>query len=54
MGLFLHRSWRGPGGTRITASNGGLSASKRIGPLTITSRGHVTLRILPGLTWRIR
>ena len=53
MGLSFRRSFRGPRGTRINASKSGLSASKRIGPFTVNSRGHVTLRILPGVVWRI-
>jgi hypothetical protein len=53
MGLILRTSFRGPRRTRIHASKAGFSVSKRFGPLTVSSRGHVTLRILPGLSWRI-
>lgn len=53
MGLFFRSSFGGPGGTRITASSSGISVSKRFGPLTVNSRGHVSLRVLPGLYWRI-
>jgi len=53
MGLVFRTSTRGPGGLRLTASRSGLSASTRIGPFTLSSRGHLTLRILPGLSWRI-
>ena len=53
MGLIFRKSFRGPRGTRINASRSGVSVSKRFGPLTVNSRGHVTLRILPGVSWRI-
>jgi len=53
MRLLLRRSFRGPFGTRLTASRSGVSASQRFGPLTVTSKGHVTLRLLPGVSVRI-
>lgn len=53
VGLVFRRTFRGLGGTRVTASRSGVSASKRFGPLTISSRGHVTLRICRGVSWRI-
>ena len=53
MGLIFRKSFRGPGGSRINASKSGVSVSKRLGPFTINSRGHVILRILPGVSWRI-
>jgi len=53
VGLLIRKTLRGPRGSRIHVSPRGVSVSKRIGPLTITSRGHVTLRILPGVSWRI-
>ena len=53
MGLIFRRSFRGPAGTRITASRRGLSASKRFGRVTVDSRGHVTVRLFRGLSWRI-
>ena len=53
MGLIFRKSLRGPRGTRIHATGSGVSVSKRFGPLTISSRGHVTLRILPGVSWRL-
>lgn len=54
MGLIFRRTRRGPAGSRVTVSSGGVSVSKRFGPLTISSSGRITLRILPGLSWRIR
>jgi hypothetical protein len=53
MGLVIRRSFRGPRGVRVNASSSGLSVSKRFGPFTVNSRGHLTLRILPGVSWRI-
>ncbi len=53
MGLLIRKTLRGPGRSRVHLSTRGVSVSKRIGPLTINSRGHVTLRILPGVSWRI-
>ncbi|HYP43810.1 MAG TPA: hypothetical protein VEQ66_01255 [Propionibacteriaceae bacterium] len=53
MRLNVRTSFRGPGGTRISAGTSGVSVSKRFGPVTINSRGNVTLRILPGVYWRI-
>jgi hypothetical protein len=53
MGLIFRKSFRGPGGTRINASRSGISVSKRFGPFTVNSRGHVSVRILPGVSWRI-
>ena len=53
MGLLIRRTLRGPGRSRIHLSPRGVSLSKRFGPITINSRGHVTLRILPGVSWRI-
>ena len=53
MGLIFRKSFRGPRGTRIHASKSGVSISRRFGPFTVSSRGHLTLRILPGVSWRI-
>lgn len=53
MGIIIRKSLRGPRGSRTHASKSGLSVSKRFGPLTINTRGHVTLRLLPGVSWRI-
>ncbi len=53
MGLLFRKSFRGPLGTRVNASRSGVSVSKRIGPFTISSRGHVSVRLLPGVYWRI-
>ncbi|HKU31086.1 MAG TPA: DUF4236 domain-containing protein [Arthrobacter sp.] len=38
--------------TAINLSKSGASVSERVGPVTISSRGRVTVRILPGLSFR--
>lgn len=53
VGLIIRKTFRRRGGARLNVSNTGLSVSKRFGPLTVNSRGHLTLRILPGVSWRI-
>ena len=53
MELLIRKTVRGPRGSRIHVSKRGVSVSKRIGPVTINSRGHVTLHLLPGVSWRI-
>lgn len=39
-------------GLTLNMSKGGPSLSKRLGPLTVSSRGRVSLRILKGLSYR--
>jgi hypothetical protein len=39
-------------GTRLNVSKSGLSVSKRVGPLTLNSRGRGSLRIAPGFSYR--
>ena len=53
MRLQLRRSFRGPFGSRVTASRSGVSVSRRFGPLTISSTGRVTLRLMRGVSLRI-
>lgn len=43
-------AFRGPFRSRVTASRPGVSVSRRFGPFTVSFRGHVTLRILPGVS----
>jgi hypothetical protein len=37
----------------VNVSKSGLSVSKRLGPVTMNSRGRVTIRLAPGLSWRL-
>ncbi len=39
--------------TRINLSKSGASVSERVGRITLNSRGRATIRILPGLSFRI-
>lgn len=36
----------------VNLSKSGASVSEKLGPVTVNSRGRVTVRILPGLTFR--
>ena len=52
MGLIYRRSRRTSPNTRINYGTGGVSGTWKLGPLTINSRGRVTLRLGRGLSWR--
>lgn len=39
--------------THLNVSKGGVSASKRVGRVTLNSRGRVSVRILPGVSLRL-
>nr|WP_232959187.1 DUF4236 domain-containing protein [Corynebacterium marambiense] len=41
-------------GTWLNLSGSGASVSKRFGPLTVNSRGRISLRLPGGLNWRGR
>ncbi len=40
--------------TRVTMTERGPSVSHKRGRVSITSKGNVTVRILPGLSWRVK
>jgi hypothetical protein len=52
MSLQYRRSKSLGNGARLNVSKSGLSVSKRVGPLTLNSRGRGSLRIAPGLSFR--
>jgi hypothetical protein len=52
MGFVFRRSIGLGRGTRLNLSGRGASVSKRIGRLTLNSRGGGSIRILPGLSFR--
>lgn len=52
MSLTFRKSRRIGRRTRLNASKGGLSVSRRVGPVTVSSRGHWSVRLLRGLGWR--
>ncbi|MGO4230147.1 DUF4236 domain-containing protein [Arthrobacter sp. YAF34] len=39
--------------TRLNVSKSGISVSRKAGPVTINSRGRLTVRLGKGLTWRL-
>jgi hypothetical protein len=39
--------------TAVNVSKSGVSVSERVGPVTFNSRRGMTLRLAPGLTWRM-
>jgi hypothetical protein len=54
MGFFFRKSKKVGRHGRINASRSGLSYSHRLGPLTVNSRGRVTLRLGKGFGFRLR
>jgi Protein of unknown function (DUF4236) len=52
MGFVFRKSFGLGRGTRLNLSNRGASVSKRIGRLTLNSRGTGSIRLLPGLSFR--
>jgi hypothetical protein len=40
-------------GSSLNVSGRGVSATKRFGPITINSRGRITIRLGKGLVWRL-
>ena len=53
MGISYRRRFRLGRGTSLNVSNSGVSVSKRVGRVSLNSRGGISIRILPGLVWRI-
>ncbi|GAA1472968.1 DUF4236 domain-containing protein [Corynebacterium felinum] len=54
MGISFRRRKKIGKNTHLNMSKSGASITHKIGPLTINSRGRVTLRLGKGLTWRIK
>jgi hypothetical protein len=52
MPFYVRKSASLGRGTRVNLSKTGLSVSKRVGRVTANSRGRVSVRILPGLSFR--
>lgn len=40
--------------TRVNLSKSGASVSKRVGRVTFNSRGRLSVRVLPGLSFRMK
>lgn len=41
------------GNTGVNLSKSGVSLSRRAGPLTVSTRGRASVRIMPGVSWRL-
>lgn len=53
MGLSFRKRFNLGKGSSVNVSGRGISATKRLGPITINSRGRITIRLGKGLTWRL-
>jgi len=53
MGLIFRKSFKVGRRSRINLSKTGASASYRLGPITINSRGRISIRLWNGVTWRL-
>ncbi|SDH49263.1 DUF4236 domain-containing protein [Microbacterium sp. 77mftsu3.1] len=53
MGLIFRRSIRAGRNSRVNISGTGASVSHRAGPITINSRGRITIRLGKGLSFRL-
>jgi Protein of unknown function (DUF4236) len=54
MGLVFRRRKRLGRGRTLNVSGRGASVSQRAGRLTVSSRGRASVRLLPGLSFRLR
>lgn len=52
MGFYVRKRVRLGKGTWLNISKRGISASKRIGPLTVNSRGRTSVRLGKGIGYR--
>ncbi|WP_083420972.1 DUF4236 domain-containing protein [Curtobacterium sp. MCBA15_009] len=53
MGLLFRRSKKLGRGVRLNVSGCGASVSARKGPFSVSSRGHVTIRLGKGFSFRL-
>lgn len=53
MGLLFRKSKRIGRGVRLNVTGRGVSASARKGPISISSKGHVTIRLGKGFSFRL-
>jgi hypothetical protein len=53
MPFYFRKTKRVTPTTRVNVTKTGASVSKKVGPVTLNSRGRVTVRIAPGLSFRI-
>lgn len=53
MGLNFRKAIKLGRNTRLNVSKSGISASRKAGPVTVNSRGRITIRLGKGLSWRL-
>ena len=53
MGLIFRKRQNIGNNTHVNYSKSGVSVTKKLGPLTINSRGQVRIRLAKGLSWRL-
>jgi len=53
MGLIFRKTKKIGKNTRLNFSKSGVSVTEKLGPVTINSRGRITIRLGKGLTWRL-
>lgn len=52
-GLSFRKQVNLGNGTYLNLSKKGASLSQKVGPVTINSRGTTTIRLAPGITYRV-
>lgn len=52
MGIFIRKSKKLGKRTRLNMSKSGLSASVKVGPFTVSSRGNASVRLGKGVSGR--
>ncbi|WP_237393883.1 DUF4236 domain-containing protein [Pseudarthrobacter sp. ATCC 49987] len=53
LGIIFRRTKKLGKNTKLNLSKSGVSVSRKAGPLTVNSRGRITIRLGKGLTWRL-
>lgn len=54
MGLVFRKTKRVSNGTALNASKSGVSASKRVGPVSVSTRGRGSVKLGKGLGFRFK
>lgn len=52
MGLFIRKTVKAGKTTNVNLSKSGASVSKKAGPVTVNSRGNVSIRVAKGVSLR--
>lgn len=53
MGLIFRKTKKLGKNTRLNVSKSGVSVSRKAGPITLNSRGRITIRLGKGISWRL-